>query len=61
MTNTKTTIEMAACGNEFMRIMRDYQERQNDDPNFDPRTQIYDLYADLDYLCNKTKLNLFNQ
>lgn len=58
---TATTIEMSACGNEFMRIFQDYQRRQNDDPNFDPRTALYDLYADLDYLCNKTKLNLFNQ
>lgn len=58
---TATMIEVTACGNEFMRIMQDYQQRQNEDPNFDPRTAIYDLYDDLDYLCNKTKLNLFNQ
>ena len=35
---------------KFMGIMRDYMERQNDDPNFDPRTQIYDLYDDLCHL-----------
>jgi hypothetical protein len=33
--------------NEFMNIMGDYLSRQQDDPNFDPRTQIYDLYDDL--------------
>jgi hypothetical protein len=32
---------------EFMNIMGDYLARQEDDPNFDPRTEIYDLYADL--------------
>lgn len=32
---------------KFMGIMRDYQECQDDDPNFDPRTAIYDLYDDL--------------
>ena len=32
---------------EFMDIMQDYLARQQDDPNFDPRTQIYDLYDDL--------------
>lgn len=40
-------VEMAVAGRQFMDIMDDYQARQKDDPNFDPRTQIYDLYADL--------------
>ena len=52
---------MAACGNEFMRIMQDYQERQNDDPNFDPRTEIYDLYGDMVHLYESNIFKLFNQ
>lgn len=40
-------IDKAAIGEDFMDIMEDYMERQNDDPNFDPRTQLYDLYDDL--------------
>ena len=32
---------------EFMSIMGDYLARQEDDPNFDPSTEIYDLYEDL--------------
>ena len=51
---------MAECGNKFMRIMQDYQERQNDDPNFDPRTQIYDLYEDMVYLYESNLFKLFN-
>jgi len=35
---------------EFMNIMGDYLARQQDDPNFDPRTALYDLYDDLVYL-----------
>lgn len=61
MTDTATTIEMAACGNEFMRIMQDYQERQNDDPNFDPRTEIYDLYDNMVHLYESKLFKLFNQ
>ena len=41
----------------FMAIMRDYQERQQDDPNFDPRTQLYDLYDDLVFIYEKAKDN----
>ena len=32
---------------EFMSIMGDYLARQQGDPNFDPQTEIYDLYDDL--------------
>ena len=56
----QTMSELAECGNEFMRIFQDYQRRQNEDPNFDVHTELYDLYSDLDYLCNRTKLNLLN-
>ncbi len=38
----------------FMSIMRDYMERQNDDPNFDPRQALHDLYADLCDLYHET-------
>lgn len=58
---TATLVELAALGGQFLDIMKDYQERQNDDPNFEPRTQIYDLYEDLDYLCNQTNSNLSKQ
>ena len=47
MSDTAIMIELAAAGSQFKDVMEDYQERQKDDPNFDPRTQIYDLYADL--------------
>jgi len=59
--DTATMIELAACGGQFMDIMQDYQECQRDNPNFDPRQALYDLYTDLDYLCNRTKLNLSEQ
>ena len=40
-----------------MTIMEDYIERQNDDPNFDPRTQLYDLYDELVFIYEKAKDN----
>ena len=36
-----------------MALMRDYMERQNDDPNFDERTEIYDLYDDLVHIYDQ--------
>ena len=39
----------------FMAIMRDYQERQDHDPNFDPRTRLYDLYDELVFIYEKAK------
>ena len=47
---TNATITAANIGMQFMEIMQDYQERQNDDPNFDPRTQLFDLYEDLCFI-----------
>tara|TARA_R100000388_G_C7195722_1_gene135826 strand:+ start:661 stop:819 length:159 start_codon:yes stop_codon:yes gene_type:complete len=41
----------------FMTIMEDYEERQQDDPNFDPRTQLYDLYDELMYIYEQAKDN----
>ena len=42
-------------GVQFMEIMDDYQERQQDDPNFDPRTRLYDLYDELVFIYEKAK------
>lgn len=33
-----------------MYVMDDYMARQQDDPNFDPRQELHDLYADLVYI-----------
>tara|TARA_R100001460_G_scaffold44095_1_gene80656 strand:+ start:244 stop:435 length:192 start_codon:yes stop_codon:yes gene_type:complete len=44
-------------GVQFVEIMDDYQARQQDDPNFDPRTAIYDLYDDLVFIYEKAKDN----
>ena len=51
------TATMAYVGKQFMDIMDDYMARQEDDPNFDPRTQLYDLYDDLVFIYEKTKDN----
>jgi len=59
--DTATMIELAACGGQFLKIMQYYQECQRDNPNFDPRQALHDLCTDLNYLCNKTKLNLSEQ
>lgn len=47
------TLTAATVGVQFMQIMDDYQARQQDDPNFDPRTEIYDLYDDLCHLYHE--------
>ena len=44
-------------GVQFVEIMDDYQARQQDDPNFDPRTQLYDLYDELVFIYEKAKDN----
>jgi hypothetical protein len=59
--DTATMIELAALGGQFMEIMQDYQERQEDDPNFDPRTRLYDLYDELVFIYDKTNSNLSEQ
>ena len=48
---------MTTLGREFTDIMDDYMARQNDDPNFDPRTQLYDLYEDLVFIYEKSQRN----
>ena len=52
---TNATITAANVGIQFMQIMEDYQERQEDDPNFDPRTRLYDLYDELVFIYEKAK------
>tara|TARA_R100000734_G_C3311384_1_gene102237 strand:+ start:148 stop:327 length:180 start_codon:yes stop_codon:yes gene_type:complete len=44
---TNATITAANVGVEFMEIMDDYMECQQDNPNFDPRQALFDLYNDL--------------
>ena len=44
-------------GVEFVNIIGDYLVRQEDDPNFDPRTALYDLYDELVQLYEKAKHN----
>ena len=53
--NAQNIINKALIGEDFMELMEDYEERQNDDPNFDPRTQLYDLYDNLVELYNHYK------
>ena len=53
----ETILLFASIGKQFMEIMDDYQERQQDDPNFDPRTRLYDLYDDLVFIYEKAKDN----
>jgi hypothetical protein len=55
--NPDNIIGKALVGEDFMSIMEDYEERQQDDPNFDPRTQLYDLYDDLVQLYRFSKNN----
>ena len=59
--DTATMIELAACGGQFLDIMKDYQQRQEDDPNFDPSTRLYDLYDELVFIYDRTKSNLSEQ
>ena len=53
--NAKNIIDKALLADDFMEIMDDYQARQQDDPNFDPRTQLYDLYDELVFIYEKAK------
>lgn len=59
--DTATMIELAALGGQFMEIMQDYQECQEDNPNFDPRQALFDLYDDLVFIYDKTNSNLSEQ
>ena len=42
-------VEMASLGRQFMDIMEDYMERQQDD-DFDVSTELEDLYTSLSNL-----------
>ena len=42
-------VDMACIGRQFMDIMDDYQERQQDD-DFDVSTELEDLYTNLSNL-----------
>ena len=33
-----------------MEVMQEYQQRQEDDPNFDVSTRFYDLYDELTFI-----------
>ena len=43
-------LDFAEAGSQFIDVMDDYMARQQDDPNFDPRQELHDLYADLVYI-----------
>ena len=48
---------MAYVGKTFMDIMEDYMECQQDNPNFDPRQALHDLYDELVFIYEKAKNN----
>ena len=54
---TNATITAANVGVQFVEIMDDYMARQENDPNFDPRTRLYDLYDELVFIYEKAKDN----
>ena len=45
-----TQQQLAYVGKQFMEIMDDYQARQEDDPNFDPSTRLYDIYDEMVFI-----------
>ena len=52
---SNATITAATVGVQFMDIMDDYMECQQDNPNFDPRQELHDLYDDLVFIYEKAK------
>ena len=52
---SNATITSATVGVQFMDIMDDYMECQQDNPNFDPRQALHDLYDDLVFIYEKAK------
>ena len=40
-----------------MEVMREYEQRQEDDPNFDVSTRLYDLYDELLFIYERAKDN----
>ena len=55
--NAQNIIDKALIGEDFMEIMDDYMECQQDNPNFDPRQALFDLYDDLVFIYEKAKDN----
>tara|TARA_R100000479_G_scaffold50447_1_gene23550 strand:+ start:376 stop:555 length:180 start_codon:yes stop_codon:yes gene_type:complete len=55
--NAKNIIDKALLADDFMEIMNDYMECQQDNPNFDPRQALFDLYDDLVLIYEKAKDN----
>jgi hypothetical protein len=53
--NAKNIIDKALLADDFMEIMNDYMECQQDNPNFDPRQALFDLYDDLVLIYEKAK------
>ena len=53
--NAKNIIDKALLADDFMEIMNDYMECQQDNPNFDPRQALHDLYDDLVFIYEKAK------
>ena len=51
----ETILFFASIGKQFMEIMDDYMECQQDNPNFDPRQALFDLYDDLVFIYEKAK------
>tara|TARA_A100001391_G_scaffold34023_1_gene18418 strand:+ start:177 stop:356 length:180 start_codon:yes stop_codon:yes gene_type:complete len=58
---TKATITADTVGVQFMEIMDDYMECQQDNPNFDPRQALFDLYDDLVFIYEEANSNLSKQ
>ena len=54
---SNATITAANVGVEFMEIMDDYMECQQDNPNFDARQALFDQYDDLVFIYEKAKDN----
>ena len=58
---TKATITADTVGVQFMEIMDDYMECHQDNPNFDPRQALFDLYDDLVFIYEEANSNLSKQ
>ena len=50
--NAMTTINKIKIAEAFIEVMQEYQQRQEDDPNFDVSTRFYDLYDELTFIYN---------
>ena len=49
------TATMAYVGKQFMDIMDDYQDCQRDNPNFNSRQALQDLYDELVFIYEKAQ------